>query len=194
MIDITERNDKFSLADITGLSRDCFTTDVDIYKSVFPRRSRNFPPVKRRRLSLRRFLPSPLLKFRAGWRLWPRDEQIFFTTPCILASVHVIVIHMRAIPPAIYIVSRREKRLFSKEIDCLTTSRRLLLHFLPEETNLVSRVNYRVSFARFNAVSRFLLLFFSFSFCCYRYGNYRSVDPISISKNSLSREKGEFYL
>lgn len=167
-----------------------------IYKSVFPRRSRNFPPVKRRRLSLRRLLPSPPLKFRAGWRLWPRDEQIFFTTPCILASVHVIVIHMRAIPPAIYIVSRREKRLFSKEIDCLTTSRRLLLHFLPEETNLVSRVNYRVSFARFNAVSRFLLLFFFFFFLLLsiRELSFSGFDPISISKNSLSRERREFYL
>ena len=102
--------------------------------------------------------------------------------------MHVIVIHMRAIPPAIYIVSRREKRLFSKEIDCLTTSRRLLLHFLPEETNLVSRVNYRVSFARFNAVSRFLLLFVAIDT-----GIIVQSIQYPLAK-ILSLERGEFYL
>lgn len=141
-------NDKFSLADITGLSR-IVGQPMLIYKSIFPPSSRNFPPVKRRRVSLRRLSP---LKFQAGWRLWSLgDEQIFsrFARRVFLPRPTSSLFTCLQFHPR-YTVFRRGKRYFRKEIVCLTTSHssiHLLLSLSSrEETNFVALII--VSFAQ----------------------------------------------
>lgn len=134
-------NDKFSLADITGLSRIVGQPTL-IYKSIFPPSSRNFPPVKRRRVSLRRLSP---LKFQAGWRLWSLgDEQIFsrFARRVFLPRPTSSLFTCLQFHPR-YTVFRRGKRYFRKEIVCLTTSHSSIHLLLSLSSRELCRVNYR---------------------------------------------------